>query len=506
MRYLANANEMQKIDSFTINEIGIPELVLMERAAFAVTDEIEKYIRKKLKKGTDAEILIVVEKGNNGGDGLAVARQLMSYGYRPDVFCIDKVSRATDSFTRQKEILSNLGAEVLTEFPEKDYDVVVDAIFGTGLKRDIEGGHKKVIEKINDMDSYVIAVDIPSGVNAGTGEIMGVSINADLTVTFGLQKMGQVLYPGCDACGKCVIYDIGFPEQAVNEISPETFTFEKSDLKLLPERKPDSNKGTYGKIAIIAGSKEISGAACLAALAAYEAGAGMVKVYTHKENRTILGSFLPEALIMTYENKSEALLCMDNAVSWGDVILIGPGMGTDEIAVEMVGAVLRDTDKPVVLDADGLNIIAENKNILKNRKCKNMVITPHIKEMSRLTGKTIKEIKAEPLKCAMEFAEEYGLVCVLKDARTFVCAAGEKTYVNMSGNDGMASAGSGDVLSGIIAALIGMGKEKADAARLGVYVHGLAGDMAAKEYGRYGMTARDIAWKTADIMKSREKR
>ncbi len=504
MKYLATGNEMQAIDSYTIKELGIPELVLMERAALTVSCEIEAYITNELKKEHNAKILVVVEKGNNGGDGLAVARQLILHSYDVDVFCVDRISRATESFQIQKDILLKLGKEFLSEIPQKEYDVVVDGIFGIGLKRDITGEHAEIIKKINEMPSYVVSIDIPSGVNASTGQIMGISVKADLTVTFGLLKIGQVLYPGCNACGKCKVTDIGFPEAAVKTASPKVFTYDRSDLSKLPKRSPDSNKGTYGKIAVIAGSREISGAACLSALGAYETGAGMVKVYTHKENRSIVGAFLPEALIMTYENEQEALLCMDDADSWADVILIGSGIGTSDISKNMVKKIFEVSEKPIVADADSLNIISKNPDILTHRKTKKLVITPHIKEMSRLCGKNVAEIKEAPIECAMTFAKEHGLFCVLKDARTCVNAYGEKTYINMSGNSGMASAGSGDVLAGIIAAIIGMGIDADEASRLGVYVHGLAGDLAAKEYGEYGMTARDIAWKTADVMKLSE--
>lgn len=510
MKYLASGSEMQQIDNYTINEIGIPALVLMERAALGVTEEIEKHFTDEegtpIKDKGDINILVVTENGNNGGDGLAAARQLISAGFNTDIYNISEVSRATESFQAQKGILEKLGVTLCSEFPEKRYDVIIDGIFGVGLKRDIAGIHKNVIEKINNSEAFVVAIDIPSGVNASTGRIMGIAIKADITVTCGLLKIGMVLYPGSDYCGKCVVKDIGFPEKSVSHVSPEIFTYDKGDLQKLPKRPENSNKGTFGKIAVIAGNEEISGAACLSALAAYETGAGMVKVYTHKENKSIIGQFLPEALIMTYEDEAEAFLCANDACAWSDVILIGPGIGTDTLAKSIVKKIFEETDKPIVADADCLNILSKDTCLLLNRKTKRLVITPHVKEMSRLTGESVSSIKEKPIEAARMFSKKYKLVCVLKDARTCVNASDDKTYVNMTGNSGMAAAGSGDVLAGIIAALIGMGLDISEASRLGVYVHGLAGDLAAEEYGKYGMTARDIAWKTAEVMKLSEKR
>lgn len=514
MRFLATGEEMQKIDQISIEQIGIPGLVLMERAALAVTEEIEKrFVR--MKKGENdngrtayTKILVVTERGNNGGDGLAVARMLAEKGYLVDVYCIGQVSRVTESYRVQENILGQIGIKIADDFPNGEYDVIVDAIFGVGLKRDIEGIHKEVVEHINDMPAYVIAVDIPSGISATTGQVMNVAVKADLTITMGLMKVGMILYPGYEYCGEILIKNIGFPEKAVDMVMPEIFTFDEGDMNRLNKRRPDGNKGTFGKVAVIAGSQEISGAACLAASATYRVGSGMVKVYTHKDNRGIVGGYLPEALMMTYQDEKTAILCAEDACSWADVILIGPGIGTGKEAEHMLKTVLENFKGTVVVDADGLNLLSAHKDLLVagevGRQAGNMslVITPHVKEMSRLTGKTVSELKETLVDACRVFAEAETLVCVLKDARTCVSAGGVHTYMNTSGNDGMATAGSGDVLAGMIAGLLATGLSSVEAARLGVYIHGLAGDRAKERYGKAAMTAGSLIGEIGPIMSS----
>lgn len=485
MKYLATSEEMQKIDALTINEIGIPGLVLMERAALAVTEE--------LVKGFGAgNILVVVEGGNNGGDGLAVARMLISKGYQVDIYHIEALSKESDSFTIQKTILQNMGINFLNEISDKKYDVVIDAIFGVGLSRPVTGIHQQVIEQINRMECFKLAVDVPSGLNATTGQIEGICVRASQTVTFGLYKYGMMLYPGHDYCGEIIVRDIGLPQQVIEQVAPVHFMYDESDVERLPKRKNDSNKGTYGRVAVIAGSRQMSGAATLAAESAYRIGSGLVKVYTHENNRKIIGCNLPEALMMTYSDVESAIRCVEDVVSWGDAVLAGPGIGTDDIAKQMIYHLLHTCEKPIILDADGLNIVSENMELLQSCKAP-VIITPHMKEMSRLTGEGVDDIKVSADEVCMCVARTYGVVCVLKDARTRVSDGSDQLFLNTAGNNGMSTAGSGDVLAGIIAGLCGQKMNEAEAAKLGVYLHGLAGDFAATERGQQGMIARDIA-------------
>lgn len=487
MKYLASSAEMQEIDRKTIEEIGISGLVLMERAACCVVNELEKIA------GGMSHFLIVVEGGNNGGDGLAVARLLYEKGYYVDVYYIGGLKKESESFKKQMDIIGQLDIPVYSELPDREYDFIVDGIFGVGLSRDITGIQLEVINKLNNMSGIRVAIDIPSGVNGTTGGIMGTAFHADVTVTFGLLKAGMVFYPGSTYCGKIYMADIGFPRKVIAETEPKLFTYDKEDIDLLiPKRRPDSNKGTYGRLAIIAGSEDISGALTLAAKAAYRTGCGLVKVYTHENNRNIIGVTVPEAVVMTYHDSTSAMLCAEDAMKYGDALLIGPGIGTDGVSVLMMMKIISEYRKTLIIDADGINILSEHMELLANKKA-SVILTPHMKEMERMNHVSIKEMKKNlPYYCDA-LAKEYEAICVLKDARTCVSDGKGHIYVNTSGNDGMSTGGSGDVLAGIIAALCCMGVEEIDMARLGVYIHGLAGDTASQDKGSYGMMAGDIA-------------
>lgn len=485
MKYLATAKTMQEIDRRTIEEVGIPGLVLMERAALSVVNEICKLVTR------DSRILIVVEGGNNGGDGLAAGRILYERGYSPDIYYIGGIPRKSDSFVQQMNIISHMDIPIYDELPIKEYDIIVDAIFGVGLSRDITGIQYEIINKLNYMTGIKLAIDIPSGVNADSGSIMGIGFRADITVTFGLMKVGMVLYPGSDYCGDVRTFDIGFPKEIIRQENISTYTYDCFDLSEVPKRKNDSNKGSYGRVAIIAGSRDISGALSFAAKAAYRTGSGLVKVYTHENNRNIIGNLVPEALIMTYNDDESALLCAEDAIKYGDTLLIGPGIGREGVSYIMVSKVISEYKKTLIIDADGLNILSENTDMLK-RRSGSTIITPHLKEMERLCKCSVGDIKKSLVDTCRSFAGEYSCICVLKDARTIVSDGTNDAYINTSGNNGMSTGGSGDVLGGIIAAFIGMGMAPYDAARLGVFVHGLAGDLAYKNKGAYGMMASDI--------------
>ncbi len=488
MEYLASAAAMQEIDRKTIEDIGIPGMVLMEMAAHKTAEIIMGCTDK------NARCLVVAEGGNNGGDGVAVARILHEKGYVVDVYFIGKISRCSDSFLCQLDIIKKLGIPVYDQMPEYAYDVIIDAIFGVGLSRCILGVHKDVIERLNRMQGFKVAVDVPSGINATTGEVLGIAFRADITVTFGLMKTGLVFYPGCDYGGKVYVEDIGFPRKVIEEVKPDLFTFQKTDIsRFLPIRKQDANKGTYGRAAIIAGSADVSGALTLAAKAAYKMGCGLVKVYTHENNRSIIGVTVPEAVVMTYSDSESAMVCVEDAMRYGDSLLIGPGIGTDGISLLMLIKVIEEYKKILIIDADGINILSEHMELL-NKKQASVILTPHMKEMERMNHVPIKEMKKNlPFYCD-ELAGKYDVTCVLKDARTCVSTGNGHIYVNRTGNDGMATGGSGDVLAGMITGLCAMGHtEESDMAELGVYLHGLAGDYAKEKKGSYGMTAGDIA-------------
>lgn len=485
MKYIVSSKEMSNIDNYTIDEIGISSLVLMERASLRVIEQIEKLIRKIDR------VLVVVESGNNGGDGLAVARILHEKGYLVDVFYIKGILNASPQFEIQMNIIEKLEIPVYEKMPRKEYSMVVDGIFGVGLSRDVAGIHMRVIDNLNTMDVIRIAIDIPSGIDATTGRVLGCAFKADYTITFGLMKLGLLLLDGVDYSGQIIVADIGFPEKAVNSVSPMVYAYDETDLVRKPRRIQNSNKGTYGHVAVIAGSKDIAGAALFAAKAAYVSGTGLVKVYTHEKNRTVIQTKLPEAVLETYDEFANSLKCVESALAWADAIVIGPGMGINGTSKRMLKELLMNTHVPVIIDADGLNVLAEDMELLEESNAK-IVLTPHMKEMSRLVKKDVDDIVENRFAITEELCQKYNVTCLLKDARSIVPDTNGKAYINVSGNSGMSTGGSGDVLTGIIVAFIAGGLEIDEATRLGAYVHGLAGNLAKEDKGEYGLLASDI--------------
>ena len=494
MQYIVTKKEMQAIDAYTMDKIGIPSAVLMERAALSVVEEIE---RLNVSHG---RVLIVVEGGNNGGDGLAVGRILLERGYKVDIYYIGGFEKVSQGFQQQWSILHHMGVRFRKTIPNKEYAVIVDGIFGVGLSREVQGVQKKAIEAMNHMDAIKVAIDIPSGIDATTGEVLGTAFYADYTVTFGLKKLGMFFLDGIDACGTVICKPIGFPAQAVAHVKPMIYAYDNSDLDKLPKRVNNSNKGTYGRVAVIAGSKNMSGAAFLCSKAAYSTGAGLVKIYTHESNRTILQSQLPEAVMMTYDNYEGALACIEDALQWATVIVVGPGLGVDTVSERMLYELLMNAEVPMVVDADALNILSNNIELLRTSSVQ-IIMTPHMKEMSRLIQRPVEEIAKNRFAIAREFAKKMQVTLVLKDAKSIATNGGQQTYMNLAGNNGMSTGGSGDVLAGIIAGMLAGGLTLADAARMGTYVHCRAGDLAAEHKGNYAMLASDIISYIGEVMR-----
>lgn len=529
MRYVLDAASMKNVDSYSINTLGIPSVVLMERAALSVTEAIES----KVKGNIHTDIICVCGRGNNGADGLAVARQLYLKGYNVDVYIINSHA-STKEFDIQLNIIKNLGIECINSPDFSKYGVIVDALFGNGLSRELAGEARIVVDTINKCSTsvrsqytqnsdnngnrLVVAVDIPSGISASTGVVMGSAVNADITVTFGFEKIGHILYPAASYCGKIIRKDIGFAQYP--DMTRDIFTYDYSDISaMLPLRKPDGNKGTFGKALVIAGSRLYGGAAVLSSRAAARIGAGLVRTLTHISNRTAVITGNMECIVDTYDTDEECgdfvkntETLVDKCICWADVVCIGPGLSMEESAVKLVRSVSAKKNIKKLYDADALNIIAKykieldgsnddvdyeaggnsgNASYKDDMSDKNVVVTPHIGEMSRLTGLDIAVIKNNPIDTARTYSREHNCVCVLKDARTIV-SDGERVYINMSGNDGMATGGSGDVLSGIITGLMAQGLTTFEASALGVYIHGCAGDEAALSNGKYSMVAGDI--------------
>ena len=491
MRYVVDSREMKHYEELVMDTMGIPSLMLMERAAMALAEEVRACaVSENLR---EKKLLVVAGSGNNGADGMAVARILSMEGWQVTVYQTGSAGHCTREWERQNKFISYYPVKIVSNWPVEEYTVIVDALFGIGLSRQVQGEYAEIIKEFNSRKGYKIAVDVPSGIHAGTGKIMGVAVKADLTVTFGWAKKGLLFYPGAACAGHVVIKEIGINETcfAVAQEQPGMFYYDEPPGELLPSRQEDGHKGSFGKILLIAGFEQMPGAAVLAAKAAYYAGAGMVKVICPQENRAILQTAVPEALWTEPENWRQGC-------EWADVIAIGPGLGRSAYVKEILAGVIRESRLPLVMDADALNLIAGDMSLQilaagQGKEGRPMVLTPHEGELSRLSGKTISQIQEDRERAARILAQDLHCVLVLKGARTLVCREMGEICVNLTGDSGMGTAGSGDVLTGVIAALLAQGADAFTAAGVGVYVHGLAGEKAAGRYSSYGVTASRLA-------------
>ena len=511
MEYLLTGKAAKSVDEFCIQEIGIPSLVLMERAAYAVAKNVDEVIKIQDGSGRKTEIVIVCGIGNNGADGIAAARMLKEMGYPCRICIVGDPGKGTEELKVQYQIVNNLRIDVKVcdtkakvdsySFSDNNMEevMIVDALFGIGLSRNIEGICYQMVNKINEQKSFVLSVDIASGLNSANGKVMGIAVNSDMTVTFGKMKAGHLLCDGREYSGRVQIEDVGFVKKAYNkvldEMKDDVFVYlTKEDLKKIPKRKRTSHKGTYSNVNVIGAGAGMSGAVALAGMAAYRCGAGLVKIYAKDSNTDVIRTLVKEAVVHDY-----AAFDVNEKNHNKDIIVIGPGLGTVGEAKKLVENVL-DTDCKIVIDADALNLISTNK-ILLNKFGENIVITPHLKEMSRLIEKDVSYIRENIISCAKEFSLKYGCTTVLKDATTVISSPRGNIRINRSGNSGMSKGGSGDVLSGIIAGLITQNLSVFEAASLGVYLHGLAGNLAAERNSEYSMVASDLIDAIPQVMK-----
>lgn len=505
MEYYVNHVQMKAADTYSIRETGIPSLVLMERAALSVAELIMKHFLPE-----DGRVLSVCAMGNNGADGMAAARILALKGYRTAVLLVGNQEKATEEWKVQRGILEKLGIpctfmtdgnrETVSEYIKAEKtSVLIDALFGIGLTRNVSGFYAELIEAMNESGIPAASVDIPSGIDSDNGKIAGAAVRAWATVTFGWKKPGQIFYPGAEYCGMLQVCEIGFAPEALEKAGYEAFGYTKADLRRLAGPRPaDSHKGTFGKILVIAGSESMAGAAVFSARAAYRMGCGLVKIHTVRENRICMHQMVPEAILSLYDSEAcdMELLCQD--CQWADVIVFGPGMGQKPHVDRMLEYLLTACRRPMIIDADGLRTLARHRewyHLLTDR----MILTPHLGEMSALTGLTIPEIQEDPVKTACDFAECYGCICVLKGARTVAAQKDLPYYLNTSGCSAMATAGSGDVLTGVLAGFLAEGHCSAEAASLGVYLHGLAGEAASGKYGDRAVMATDLIESIGDV-------
>lgn len=482
MRQLVTCRQMKELDARTIQEKKMPSLVLMERAALAVTERILTW------ETPSGKVLVVCAMGNNGGDGIAIGRQLFLKGIPVELFLLGNPEKMTEETRHQYEIAKSYQVPFVNNPQWQEYTTIVDAIFGVGLQREVGGRFAETIGQMNGAKARKVAVDIPSGICGDRGQVLGTAFRADETVTFAFGKPGLFFYPGCLYAGRVTVADIGIYDE---KAAPDMAVLELSDIpKWMPARQPGGNKGTFGKALLLVSKPGMAGAGYLCAAGCFAMGTGMVKLHTAAENRVIYQSLLPEAMVSCQEKETDLKL-LEEDLHWCDVAAAGPGLGTGEEAEALLFHLLKSWKGPLVLDADALNLLARNKE-WRTYLGPHCIVTPHLGEMSRLMDCSIEEIKKDPGKYAEEFARDTGAVCVLKDARSVIAARGECTYLNISGNEGMATAGSGDVLCGMITGLLAAGLPPVKAAPLGAYLHGLAGDEARRELGSRGMKAGDI--------------
>lgn len=484
-------DQMKEAERIGMEEMGVSSIVLMENAALNVVNFIEKkFSRKK-------NIVVLCGKGNNGGDGYAIARGLFVRGYNVEIFSYGDMDKATpDCFANYKSAKA-MGIPFTDDFKGaiKNADIVIDALIGTGLSSALRPDLEEICGAVNKYGKYVIAVDVPTGVNSDTGEAYKNAVGADLTYTFHLPKPGLLLNPGKKYAGKLKIGSIGIPVMPVEGISLNTLT-EKEAGELLPKRKSDSNKGSYGKVFAFSGCDTMTGAAVLNLKAAYSCGAGLVYGVCAEKAAEIIHGSLTEAVtrIVPDENgylTPEAYEMVKNEIDDKAVVTVGSGLGVTESTKGLVKNLVTNVKGKMIIDADGLNCLCGFKEILKDAKGE-MAITPHVGEMSRLTGKSISDIKTKPIKTALGFADNYNVTVVLKDAVTIVAKPGGKVYINTTGTSAMSKGGTGDVLAGLISGLAAQGLSVFEASVIGTYISGLAGEKAEGKTGRYGVMASDL--------------
>jgi len=465
----------------------------MENAAMKTVPHVLRLLGEN-KKG---RVAIVCGPGNNGGDGFALARLLYVEGARAEIISVGE--RAEADMTAN-EAIANLQMIRKLKIPirsgnegEKilcDSDVTVDALFGTGLSKEVCGAYAEAIHKMNSLSKVILSIDVPSGVCADTGKIMGAAVNARETITYGFFKPGLLLYPGAERAGRVTVENISVPHEFETFGHKFITICERNINNLLPKRPLVSNKGTFGRVRVIAGSREMPGAAALCCAAAYRAGAGLVEACVVPEVAEVIHRILPEAVTKIFDAYDEDACKKIFGTQKPEAVLIGPGLGQSDDIKKFIKIILGSVgETPVVLDADGLNNIAEDLAALKKI---NAVITPHPGEMSRLIKKTVDEILNDPVSVAAGFAKRHGVIVLLKGARTVVASPDGSVYINASGSPALAKAGSGDALAGIIASFIAQGTNLFEAAALGAYLHGKAGEFASETLSDYGVNASDV--------------
>ncbi len=491
---VSTVEEMRNLDKCSIEEYGFPQEVLMENAGNAAYFIILKNFGIKNKS-----FVVFCGIGNNGGDGLVVARKIYSNGGNVKVYLLGDEKKFKGAAKTNFEIASKIPLNIehveSIEAVKLDIvhaDAVVDAIFGTGLVRDVGGTYKDVIQLINESGKRVFSIDIPSGINGNTGKIMSIAVKSDYTTTYGLPKLGTVLYPGYDNCGKLYVSHISFPPSIYDSIKVET-----NDPIKLPERNKDAHKGNFGEALFIAGASSYFGAPYFSALSFLKAGGGYSRLAAPLSVTPFIASKGSEIVFIPQKETSAGSISLENKDSLlelsekMDMVILGPGLSLNEETQQLVRELAKEIKKPLLIDGDGITAISKDIEIIKQRRAKT-ILTPHLGEMSRITKLNIKDIDENKTEVLQKTSKDLDAIIILKGAHSLIGYPDERVFINMSGNCGMATAGSGDVLTGTIAAMFGLGLTIRDAVRMGVFMHGFSGDLAAMDKGEDGITAQDI--------------
>ena len=501
--FVVTAAQMREMDRLTIQKYGVPSLTLMERAGEGITKAILERFGRAAKKG----VLIVAGKGNNGGDGLVVARLLKKKKIPCEVVLLAGKNELSP------DAAHNLGAYLklrgkVTEITEgslgllsermRGKGLLVDGILGTGIKNVVGGLYAEAITLMNASGVPMVAVDIPSGLDTDNGTPLGVAVQAEMTVALAYPKLGEVIYPGLSYVGELAVADIGIDPRAVKEVSPNIELLEREEVRwLVPVREPDTHKGTYGHVLVMAGSRGKTGAAILACRAGMRSGAGLVTLAAPRSLNDIFASTFVEVMTEPLRDNTAEEMELLGDEEWRGLLerksslLFGPGIGVNDSTRSALRWLLRNLEIPWVIDADGLNNLALEIDRLRNAKTP-PILTPHPGEMARLINKDTATVNRDRVGTARTFAMQHRCHVVLKGARTVIATSEGKVFINPTGNPGMASGGMGDVLAGILAALLGQGFSPEDAMKLGVYLHGFVGDRVAAEKGQIGLIASDI--------------
>lgn len=497
---LVNNSEMQKIDSWAQKSLKIPGMILMENAGRGCVDVLKEYFELE---GLNA--LIVCGKGNNGGDGMVIARHLKNKGANVKVALLGRGKELKGDALLNYQILKKAKFDIVEVgstnklqkiFQECHYDCIIDAIFGTGFKGKPQGLFYEAIKLINETNAFVLSVDIPSGINGDTGRFEKTSVIADATAVMCLPKRGNYLFPGRAFSGDIYLIDIGVPYELIDNGFPRILEFDDI-YRILPFRDPAGNKGTFGQVLIIAGARGFSGAAAMASISCLRTGAGLVRLAAPEGIMDSLEAKLLEVVKVPLKQTDETTISVKAIdailplLDKTDVVIIGPGLTTNNETAKFVKNLVPQIRIPLIIDADALNIISEDIKIFKKIST-DFILTPHPGELSRLTKLSIQEINEKRIDIALKYAKEFGGILILKGAPTVIASPQGEVFINPTGNSGLATAGSGDVLVGMIGGLLAQGLATISSSIGGVFLHGLSADLFVKEQNEYSLIAGDL--------------